>query len=127
MNAIIGKLQEGVNKLDSLLQTLPKSIPVDDITSLNVTFTQAPALSNSSIGFDIDGLFTNKQQLLNFVSHKDFSSFSCDDPSKMLAISLDEAVFLSASDLYFNVRFLFSGKLLFYRKIIGSVDFVTLK
>lgn len=105
-NAITSKLKEGVKKLDSLLQSLPKSIPVDNITSLNVTFTQAPALSSSSIGFEIDGLFINQKQLLNFLARKDYSSLSCDETSKMLAISIDEAVFLSASDSYFSVDYM---------------------
>ncbi|RVW13343.1 putative BPI/LBP family protein [Vitis vinifera] len=57
-STITKKLKEGIIKLDSFLQALPKEIPVDNIASLNVTFVNDPLLSNSSIGFDINGLFT---------------------------------------------------------------------
>ncbi|XP_059661158.1 putative BPI/LBP family protein At1g04970 [Cornus florida] len=103
-NAITKKVAEGVSKLDSLLQGLPKELSVDDIASLNVTFMNNPSLTNSSIGFEINGLFTKtkKDAFSNHYYKSSQPSVSCMKPSKMLGISLDEAVFNSASALYFN-------------------------
>lgn len=106
-STITKKLKEGIIKLDSFLQALPKEIPVDDIASLNVTFVNDPLLSNSSIRFDINGLFTraNATTLPKYYQNSRHP-VSCTDPSKMLGISLDEAVLNSASALYFNAEFM---------------------
>ncbi|KAG8642117.1 hypothetical protein MANES_12G056200v8 [Manihot esculenta] len=103
-NAITKKLREGILKLDSFLQSLPKEVPVDDNASLNVTFVKDPLLSNSSIGFDINGLFTARKKFLVPMNKYQSSqpSVFCKDSSKMLGISLDEAVFNSASALYYD-------------------------
>lgn len=108
-NAITKKLEEGILQLDSLLQSLPKEIPVDDTASLNVTFVSDPLLSNSSIGLEINGLFTSSRKTGVFNYHNLKNShpeLPCNDPSKMLGISLDEAVFNSASDLYYDAEFM---------------------
>lgn len=104
-NAITKKLQEGILKLDSVLQSLPKEIPVDDNASLNVTFVSDAILTNSSIGFEINGLFTNREMVLLPKLYNMNPQFlvECKDPDKMLGISLDEAVFKSASSLYYDV------------------------
>ncbi|XP_061962660.1 putative BPI/LBP family protein At1g04970 isoform X2 [Populus nigra] len=77
-NAITKNLGEGILKLDLFLQSLPKEIPVDDDASINVTFVDNPSLSNSSVGFDINGLFTARKK----------------------------AVFNSASALYYDAKFM---------------------
>ncbi|XP_038703636.1 putative BPI/LBP family protein At1g04970 [Tripterygium wilfordii] len=107
-NAITKNLNDGVLKLDSFLQALPKEIPVDDNASLNVTFVDNPLLSNSSIGFDINGLFIarRKVHILKHQHKNSPSSVYCTDPSRMLGIALDEAVFNSASALYYNAKFM---------------------
>ena len=104
-NAIANNLEEGVLKLETFLGGLPKEIPVDDIASLNVTLVNDPLISNNSIGFEINGLFTrNEKGKVSTVFHKNSQSLvSCIDSPKMLGISLDEAVFNSASALYYNV------------------------
>lgn len=104
-NAIAKKLEEGVSKLETLLEGLPKEIPVDDIASLNVTLVNDLLTSNNSIGFEINGLFTRTENAqVSTVFHKNSQSVvSCTDSQKMLGISLDEAVFNSASSLYYNV------------------------
>ncbi|CAH2038891.1 unnamed protein product [Thlaspi arvense] len=101
---IANKLSEGVSDLDSFLQSLPKEIPVDDNAALNVTFTSDPILRNSSITFEIDGLFTKTET--NRVFRKSLSSVICPGNSKMLGISLDEDVFNSAAALYYNAEYM---------------------
>ncbi|KAK3038926.1 hypothetical protein RJ639_027554 [Escallonia herrerae] len=107
-NAILKKLGEGISKLGSLLQSLPKEISVDDIASLNVTFVGDPLLGDTSIGFEINGLFTeNKKVAASVYSPQNSQPSICNtDPSKMLGISLDEAVFNSASAFYFDAEFM---------------------
>lgn len=105
-STIANKLSEGVSDLDSFLQSLPKEIPVDDKAALNVTFTTDPILRDSSITFEIDGLFTKAEtnQVLKSSSLRNSAPSSiCPGNSKMLGISLDEAVFNSAAALYYNV------------------------
>ena len=108
-NAITKNLKEGILKLDKFLHDLPEEIPVDDNSSLNVTFVNEPRLTNSSIGFEINGLFSPRKTVpVPKYTNKDSESFiSCYmDQLKMLEISLDEAVFNSASALYYNVSLL---------------------
>lgn len=104
-STIAKKLTEGVSDLDSFLQSLPKEIPVDDKAALNVTFTSDPILKDSSITFEIDGLFTKREtnQVLKSFFRKSVSTVICPGNSKMLGISVDEAVFNSAAALYYNV------------------------
>lgn len=106
-SAITKKLKEGISKLDSLLQFLPKEVHVDDNASLNVTFVNDPQLSSSSIGFEINGLFMGRQKemLSNYYHRNPHLSVLCRDSAKMLGITLDEAVFNSASSLYYDVSF----------------------
>lgn len=109
------ELKDGVLKLDSFMQALPKEVPLDDNTALNMTFVNDPVLSNSSIGFEINGLFGrinasvseyhNKHSLSEYRNKDSQPLVSCSDPSKMLGISLDEAVFNSVAAAYFNVSF----------------------
>ncbi|OMP09524.1 hypothetical protein COLO4_05388 [Corchorus olitorius] len=107
-NAITSKLKDGIVKLDSFLQSLPKEIPVDDIASLNVSFVENPLLSSSSIEFDINGLFTARKKVPVAKQYRQTwqPSVSCTGQSKMLGISLDEAVFNSASALYYDAEFM---------------------
>ncbi|TYI01030.1 hypothetical protein ES332_A11G172500v1 [Gossypium tomentosum] len=108
-SAITNKLKDGILKLDSFLQSLPKEIPVDDNASLNVSFVENPQLSSFSIEFDINGLFTDGktvQPVSNHYRPASQPSVFCTDQSKMLGISLDEAVFNSASALYYDAEFM---------------------
>ncbi|KAI4305720.1 hypothetical protein L6164_029069 [Bauhinia variegata] len=108
-NAIRKKLKEVVPKLDLFLRNLPKEIAVDDNAALNVTFVNDPLLSNSSIGFEINGLFMARNVAVpNYKYQHKNSKFSvfCPNSSKMLGISLDEAVFNSASALYYDAKFM---------------------
>ncbi|KAK6919274.1 Lipid-binding serum glycoprotein, N-terminal [Dillenia turbinata] len=107
-HGITKKLTEGIIKLDSLLQALPKEVPVYDDAALNVTFVNDPFVNNSSISLEIDGLLTKARKAiyLNY-HHKQLQPLvSCSDSPKMLGISLDEAVFNSASSLYFDADFM---------------------
>lgn len=104
-SAITQKITEGAEKLDSLLQSLPKEVNLDDVAFMNVTFMKDPLFKSSSVDFYINGLFVSSERAhVNKacqVSVED--SVFLSDASKMLWISLDEAVFNSASDVLFQV------------------------
>jgi len=88
------------------LETLPKEVPVDDHTSLNVTFVNDVLLSDSSVGFETNGLFIKRNPSLPILDlyHNNLKlPILCTNSSKMVGITLDEAVFNSASALYYDV------------------------
>jgi lipopolysaccharide-binding protein len=104
-SAITQKITEGAEKLDSLLQSLPKEVNLDDVAFMNVTFVKDPLFKSSSVEFYISGLFVPSQRTLMHESHQVLAEgpHFLVDASKMLWISLDEAVFNSASDVLFQV------------------------
>ncbi|KAI3911682.1 hypothetical protein MKW92_029239 [Papaver armeniacum] len=103
-STVNNKIREGILKLDSLMQTLPKEVPVDDIASLNVTLINKPLFEDSSIGLEINGLFTAKNSSIvpKYCHKNSLPSVDSRGLKKMLGISLHEAVFNSASDVYFK-------------------------
>lgn len=107
-DSVSKRIREGIIKLDSLLQSVPKEIPVDHVAALNVTFVKDPVSSNSSIDFEINGLFTAKDGIPapNNYHKKHRAPVSCTGPSKMIEISLDENVFNSATSVYFRADFM---------------------
>uniref|UniRef100_A0A803LXY5 Lipid-binding serum glycoprotein C-terminal domain-containing protein n=1 Tax=Chenopodium quinoa TaxID=63459 RepID=A0A803LXY5_CHEQI len=103
-NAIVKKLNEGISKIGSLLQSLPTEIKVDESSALNVTFVGDPTLSDSSIGFVVNGLFIPRNGALATPHQHRILQISvpCYTPAKMIAMSLHEDVFNSAALVYFN-------------------------
>ncbi|PUZ61155.1 hypothetical protein GQ55_4G251400 [Panicum hallii var. hallii] len=93
----------GAGKLDSFLQGLPRTVSLDDVAALNMTFVNDPHYGNSSIEFDINGLITSAvAKTTNNLQKHPHLSLSCGGASKMLLLSLDEDVFNSALDVYFK-------------------------
>ncbi|GAB2230002.1 hypothetical protein Droror1_Dr00014258 [Drosera rotundifolia] len=103
-NAITKKINQGISKIDSLLQSLPQDIRVDDTASLNVTFIRDPIFDDSFVDFEINGLFVGTEKALRSKHHNVISEAlaSCQGPAKMVAISLHENVLNSASLVYFR-------------------------
>ncbi|ONK69264.1 uncharacterized protein A4U43_C05F21040 [Asparagus officinalis] len=103
-SAITKKITEGTSKLDLFLRSLPKEINVDNNVALNVTFMNDPILGDSSVEFDINGLFipSDKVALPRNSYESSQTSISCLGAPRMLGISLDETVFTSAAAVYFQ-------------------------
>ncbi|KAF8657512.1 hypothetical protein HU200_060075 [Digitaria exilis] len=100
--AVPENIIEGAGKLDSFLQGLPRTVSLDNIAALNMTFVNDPHYGNSSIQFDINGLITKAvAKTTNLQKHPQLS-LSCGGASKMLLLSIDEDVFNSASEVYFK-------------------------
>lgn len=110
-NAISKKLREGIVKLDSLLQSLPKEIPIRNIAALNVTFVGDPQFRDLSLVLSIDGLISAKeayaapryQHLFASLEHL-LASYPLKDPASMVTISLHEKVLASASSVYYHAN-----------------------
>ncbi|MED6124550.1 hypothetical protein PIB30_059952 [Stylosanthes scabra] len=101
---ISDKISEGIGKLDTLLQSLPKQISVDNFAQLNVSFVGNPILSNTSVAVAINGLFTERNVgLVPQGYRKELQvSSACGGLPKMIKVSIHENVFKSASLVYFN-------------------------
>ncbi|KAI4388384.1 hypothetical protein MLD38_000717 [Melastoma candidum] len=107
--AIPMKIEEGILRLNSALQELPKEIPVGDAAEMNVTFIDDPVLNNSSVYFELDGLFLPENHLPSVISYRSSHSRvvdSCGDAYKMIEMSLHEDVLNSASEVYFREDYL---------------------
>ena len=104
-DAISRKIQYGIRKLDSKLQSLPKAVKVDKISALNVTFVDDVVVANSSIYLNVDGLFTARGHAVDFYHHARNSrpSMSCGGRPKMVGMSIHENVLNSASLVHFKV------------------------
>lgn len=104
-DAVPTKLKDAIVKLDYLLQSLPKEVPVTDIAALNITFVDDPELSGSSLDLEINGLFSAKHEnALSSHYHRLIQdSSSCKEEDKMVEISLHEDVLKSVSSVYFEV------------------------
>ncbi|KAH9299386.1 hypothetical protein KI387_031068, partial [Taxus chinensis] len=102
--AVTSKIKEGILKLDSLLQNLPKEIGIDSTIALNFTVMEAPDVGPKSISIGVEGLFVAMTPpVVRFHQLSDLQSgIACSGPSKMLEISLSEAVFNSAAEVYSN-------------------------
>ncbi|QCD78261.1 lipopolysaccharide-binding protein [Vigna unguiculata] len=99
------KIKEGIMKLDNFLNSLPKNVSLDKTATLNVSFVGNPVLSSSSIAIAINGLFTEKKEVLLPQSYhqKELKiSSACGGLPKMIKVSIHENVFKSASQVYFT-------------------------
>lgn len=106
-DAITKKIKQGIINLDSLLQSLPKQLQVNSVVALNVTFTDDPLLTNSSVELEINGLFNGADEISvsNYYSRRARNFLSCNGLANMVEISLHEKVFQSAALVYFHVSF----------------------
>ncbi|WCJ37433.1 lipid-binding serum glycoprotein family protein [Euphorbia peplus] len=105
-SAISKKFRKQILKLNSFLQDVPKEIPIDEISSLNVTFLR----SKPPYIFDINGLFISRNRIPVPFPFRSFRnsrpSVSCTERSKMIEISIHEDVLNSASTLYYDAKFM---------------------
>ncbi|WVZ81340.1 hypothetical protein U9M48_028729 [Paspalum notatum var. saurae] len=100
--AIPENIIEGAGKLDSFLQSFPRTVNLDEVAALNMTFVNDPHYGNSSIEFDINGLITSAVAKTTNLQKHPHLSLSCGGASKMLLLSLDEDVLNSALEVYFK-------------------------
>lgn len=104
-DAVSTRIGDGVVKLDSVLQSLPKEIEITGFGALNITFIGDPVMSNSSVVLAINGLLNNTDEniLLKHYHGLLLPSIACKDPDEMITIFLHENVIKSALSVYFKV------------------------
>ncbi|BAT80656.1 hypothetical protein VIGAN_03025200 [Vigna angularis var. angularis] len=103
--AVSDQINEGISTLDVLLQSLPKTYPIDETAALNVSFVNNPELSDSAIELEINGLFIGRNEILSpqgYHRGSDVSVSRANPSPKMITISLHENVFKSGSLVYFT-------------------------
>lgn len=104
-DAITKQIQNIITDLNPLLQTIPKEIQVDKISSINVTLVNDPILDSSSIGVSINGLLSATNRTTGFdprMPNIQSISTCTRRPAKMAGIAIHENVLNSASSVYFN-------------------------
>ncbi|XP_047336459.1 putative BPI/LBP family protein At1g04970 [Impatiens glandulifera] len=102
--AVVEQIGGVIIELDSLLQTIPRAIDLDNIASWNITSVNDPVLDGYSVGVEINGLVMPIDGISSFGnnSRNIQSIVSCGGPAKMAGISIHERVLNSASLVYFN-------------------------
>nr|GMC76525.1 putative BPI/LBP family protein At1g04970 [Ipomoea batatas] len=104
-DAISSKISEEVAKLDSLLQSLPKEVPITSIATLNVTFVGDPKISKSSLAVAINGLVSARDEddtLLQNHHRALYHLISSKGPDYMFTIFLHELVIKSVLSVYYE-------------------------
>lgn len=104
-DAILSKISEEVAKLDSLLQSLPKEVPITSIATLNITFVGDPVISKSSLALAINGLVSARDEdtLLQNSHRALYHLISSKGPNYMFTIFLHEIVIKSVLSVYYEV------------------------
>ncbi|CAI9088321.1 OLC1v1022624C1 [Oldenlandia corymbosa var. corymbosa] len=107
--AVSKKLEDAIEKIDPLLESLPKEVSINNIADLNVTFIGDPELSSSSLELEISGLFSVKDENdeieVSRLQHERVQGpVFCEDPTRMVGISVHENVLQSASTVYFQAN-----------------------
>ncbi|KAL1814835.1 hypothetical protein ACET3Z_017409 [Daucus carota] len=102
--AVTNKITDGIIYVDSLLKSVPKEIPIDNVAAINITLVNGPVFSDSSIELEIDGLLTANDKTLISSLHREVKEDSnpCEGLDKMIWISLHEKVLHSAVSVYFQ-------------------------
>lgn len=103
-DSVSNKIKDGIIYVDSLLKSVPKEIPIDNVAAINVTLVNDPVISDSSFELEIDGLFTANDETAISSLQKEVKedSNSCEGLNKMIWISLHEKVLDSAVSVYFE-------------------------
>ncbi|KFK39349.1 hypothetical protein AALP_AA3G232800 [Arabis alpina] len=96
------RIAEKMTKLDSFLQSLPKVGKIDDSVAVNLTFTGNPVLGDSSVEAGINGLFMPNGNDVKVSGSRSLSFVS--GVNRMVAISIQQEVFNSATLVYFNEK-----------------------
>ncbi|KAG9159829.1 hypothetical protein Leryth_007830 [Lithospermum erythrorhizon] len=103
-DAVSNNLRDLVMKLDSVLQSLPKEVAVTEIADVNVTFVNEPVLTNTSLGLEVDGLFSleGSDVLSEFRNLIPQASIPPKLAEKMVNIAVEEKVLESAALVYYE-------------------------
>lgn len=93
-------------QLDNYLQGLPRFLPIDDVSAIDVTIVQDPLISPTFLSVGVRGEFTSLGNSSNFTfpDHGLQPGLFCSDSTKMVTIALCDYVINSAANVYYEVH-----------------------
>ncbi|KAJ7570867.1 hypothetical protein O6H91_01G136800 [Diphasiastrum complanatum] len=102
--ALTDQIVQGVGKLDSFLQHIPRKIPIDDTAAVDVTVVQNPVLNSAFLSVGVKGEFLNVDSVED--SSKSVGilpvGLFCSNSLKMVTMALSDHVLDSAAAVYFD-------------------------
>lgn len=104
--AISNRVRISAEQLDNYLEALPRFLPIDDVSAIDVTIVQDPLVSPTFLSVGVRGEFTSLGNSSNFTfpDHGLQPGLFCSDSSKMVTIALCDYVINSAATVYYEVH-----------------------
>ena len=106
--AISKRIIASADELDEYLQALPRNLPIDDVSAVDVTIVEDPMVSPAFLSVGVKGEFSSLEKSVNFTfpDHGLEPGLFCSDSTKMVTIALMDYVINSATDVYYEVHIL---------------------
>uniref|UniRef100_A0A7I4EBQ8 Lipid-binding serum glycoprotein C-terminal domain-containing protein n=1 Tax=Physcomitrium patens TaxID=3218 RepID=A0A7I4EBQ8_PHYPA len=106
--AITKRIIASIAQLDNNLQLLPRYLPIDDVSAVDVTIVQDPLVSLTFLSVGVRGEFTSLSKPSNFTfpDHGLPPGLFCNDSTKMVTIALCDYVINSAAAVYYEAGYL---------------------
>ena len=119
---ISNKILVSAEQLDNYLQGLPRFLPIDDVSAIDVTIVEDPVVSPTYLSVGVMGEFTSLGNASNFTfpDHGLQPGMFCSDSKKMVTIALCDYVINSAAAVYYEVHALQTYDLYVYCIIVLS-------
>jgi hypothetical protein len=106
--AISKQIIISAEKLDNYLQSVPRNLPIDDASAIDVTVVGDPLVNPTFLSVGVEGEFTSLLKPINFTlpDHGLEPGLFCSDSTKMVTIALCDYVINSATAVYYENGFL---------------------
>lgn len=103
--AISKQIIISAEKLDNYLQSVPRNLPIDDASAIDVTVVGDPLVNPTFLSVGVEGEFTSLLKPINFTrpDHGLEPGLFCSDSTKMVTIALCDYVINSATTVYYEV------------------------
>ncbi len=110
-SAISTAIISGAGKLDTFLLELPRILPIDDTSAIDVTVVDDPFVGPTFLSVAAKGEFVSLKQptLPPQPDHSLSPGIFCKDSAKMVTIALCDYVINSAAEVYYEVHSLILG------------------
>lgn len=106
--AIVKRIMASAEQLDDYLQALPRNLPIDDVSAIDVTILEDPLVNPTFLSVGLKGEFTSLVKPVNFTvpDHGLEPGLFCSDSTKMVTIALMDYVVNSATTVYYENGYL---------------------
>ncbi len=104
-SAILTTIDTWAGKLDALLMELPRSLPIDDTSAIDVALVEDPFLGPNFLTVCANGEFVSlkKPTVPPQPGHSLHPGIICSELEKMVTIAISDYVINSAAKVYFEV------------------------